>query len=54
MTKHIKADKLRPVCSPKRENWKRRQRRKALKMKIAARREFMIGWVNRGVAEARV
>lgn len=54
MSKHIKINRIRPACSPKRENWKRRQRRKALKVKLAATRDYMAGWVDRAPAEARV
>lgn len=54
MSKHIKVS-LRPAKDePKVENWKRRQRRRRLKAKIMAKRDYMAGWVDRKAPEARV
>lgn len=47
MSKHFKAPHLRPPDSPKHENWKRRQRRKRLKARLAERRYYMASWVDR-------
>lgn len=52
MSKHIKTDHGRPVETAKDANWKRRQRRKRLKARVAARREYMAGWVDRVPGEA--
>lgn len=43
MSKHIKTDHGRPVETAKDANWKRRQRRKRLKV----RRDRMAGWADR-------
>lgn len=46
MSKHIKTSLVRPEPSAKHLNFKRRQRRKALKIRIASKREYMAGWVD--------
>lgn len=53
MSKHIKISKVRPEPSPKYLNFKRRQRRKALKARHQAKREYMAGWVDRPAAQVR-
>ncbi len=53
MGKHIKTSQLRAEPTSQHKNWKRRQRRKLLKAGIAARREHMAGWVDRGPADER-
>ncbi|MDB5552821.1 MAG: hypothetical protein JWL86_2805 [Rhizobium sp.] len=46
MSKHIKTSLLRPPPSNQVRNFKRHRRRKALKARIKAKREYMAGWVD--------
>lgn len=54
MSKHIKISLRTAKDEPKVENWKRRQRKKRLKARIAAKRDYMAGWVDRPAPEDRV
>jgi hypothetical protein len=53
VSKHIKVSLARPAPSPKYANFKRRQRRKALKAKIKTKSEYMLGWADRAPAQVR-
>lgn len=46
MSKHIKTSLVRPALSNQVRNFKRYRRRKALKARIKAKREYMAGWVD--------
>jgi hypothetical protein len=53
MSKHIKVNLARPEPAPKYLNFKRSQRRKALKAKIKAKSEYMMGWADRLPAQVQ-